>query len=92
MQTMEHQKTLNLLDEASDFKFATKKWNLAYDQSNANYDAGNEIIFYTEVLNSNLFDFNNVYISVKNYITITRNIAARVAFKCITQIDKNNNR
>ena len=29
----------------------TTKWNIANDQSNPNYDAGNEIIFNTEVLN-----------------------------------------
>ena len=41
---MEHQKILNLLNEENDFKFVTRKWNIVNDQSNANYDAGNEII------------------------------------------------
>ena len=41
---MEHQKILNLLNEENDFKFVTRKWNIVSDQSNANYDAGNEII------------------------------------------------
>ena len=40
---MEHQKILNLLNEASDSKFVTRKWNIVNDQSNANYDAENEI-------------------------------------------------
>ena len=48
---MEHQKTLTLLNEASDSKFVTRKWNTGKDQSNTNYDAGNEIIYKTEVLN-----------------------------------------
>ena len=33
---MEHQKMLNLLNEASDSKFLTKKWGIVNDQSNAN--------------------------------------------------------
>ena len=35
---MEHQKTLNLSNEASDSRFAIRKWNIVNDQSNANYD------------------------------------------------------
>ena len=41
---MEHQEILNLLNEAIDSKFVTKKWNFVKDQSGANYDIGNEII------------------------------------------------
>ena len=41
---MEHQKMLNLLNEASNYKFVTRKWKIVNDQSNANYDVGNEII------------------------------------------------
>ena len=40
---MEQQKTLNLLNEASDAKFVTVKRNIVHDQSNANYDIRNEI-------------------------------------------------
>ena len=40
---MEQQKTLNLLNEASDPKFVTGKRNIVHDQSNANYDIRNEI-------------------------------------------------
>ena len=47
---MEHQKILNLLTEANDSKFVTGKWNIINDQSNANYDAGNEIIYNAEFL------------------------------------------
>ena len=53
---MEHRKILTLLNEASDFKFVTRKWNTDKDQSNANYDAGSEIIYKTEVLKPNLCD------------------------------------
>ena len=31
---MEHQKILNLLNEANDFKFVTRKWNIVNEQSN----------------------------------------------------------
>ena len=41
---MEHQNILNLLNEASDSKFAPRKWNTVSDQSNANNDVGNEVI------------------------------------------------
>ena len=42
---MKHQKILNLLNEASDSKFVARKSNIVYDQSNANYVVGNELIF-----------------------------------------------
>ena len=57
---MEHQKILNLLNEAGDSRLATRKWNT--DQSSRNYDAGNEIIYSTEVLKSNLCYYNDAYI------------------------------
>ena len=91
---MENQKILNLLNEASDFKFVTRKWNIVIDQSNVNYDVGNEIIYNTEVLKFNLCDYNNAYILAGGNITIIRHQATQVAFKngapftkCITKID-----
>ena len=42
---MEHQKILHLLNAASDCKFVTRKWNTVKDQSNANHDIGNDIIY-----------------------------------------------
>ena len=41
---MEHQKILNLLNEAIDSKVLTRKWNIVNDQLKANYDIGNEIL------------------------------------------------
>ena len=38
---MKHQKILNLLNEANNSKFVTRKWNIVSDQSNADYDIGN---------------------------------------------------
>ena len=53
---MKHQKILNLLNKASDSKFITRKWDYVNDPSNENYDPGNEIIYNTELLKSNLCD------------------------------------
>ena len=59
---MEHQKLLNLLNEANDSKFVTRKWNIVSDNSNATYGLGNEIIYNTVVSKSNLCDYNDGYI------------------------------
>ena len=53
---MEHKKILNLLNEENDSKFVTRKWNIANDNSNANYGVENEIIYNTEVLKSDPCD------------------------------------
>ena len=54
-------------NEASDCKFVTGKWYIVNDQSNSNYDVGNEIIYDKKYLNSNLCDHNDAYISVKGH-------------------------
>ena len=61
---MDHQKIINLLNEPNDSKFVTRKWNIVNDQSNTNYDIGNEIIDKTEFLKSNLCDYSNSRILV----------------------------
>ena len=58
------------MNDAGDSKLVARKWNISNDQSNANYNVGNEIINVTEVLKSNLCDYNDVYILVKGNITI----------------------
>ena len=79
---MEHQKNLNLLNEASDSKFVTRKWNIVNDNAKANYGVGNEITYNTEVLKSNPRDYNDAYILIRGDITIgSRNIATEVAFE-----------
>ena len=45
---MNIKKKLNLLNEACDCRFVTRKWNNVDDQSNANYDVENEIIYNTD--------------------------------------------
>ena len=42
---MEHQKILNLLNEANDSKFVTRRWKAVNGDSKVNYDVGNEIIY-----------------------------------------------
>ena len=71
-----------------------KKWNIANDQPNANYNIGNEISYNTEVLKSNLWECNDAYILVKCNITIIGHQVTLVAFKSfapfiesITKID-----
>ena len=92
---MEHQKLLNILNETSDSRIIARKQNIFNDQLSINYDVRNEIILNTEVIKSNLCDYNDAYILVRSDITIIRcSIATEVAFNncapfinCITLID-----
>ena len=91
---MEYQKILNLLSEARDSKFVTRKWNFVNDQSNGNYDVWNEIIYNTEVLTLSCCNYSDIYILVRGDITIVWDKETQVAFKnyapfrkCITKID-----
>ena len=60
------------MNEASDSKFLARKWNVVNDQSDANYDVGNEIMYNTVVLKSNLCDYNDAYILVMVDITVVQ--------------------
>ena len=68
---MDHQKMLNLLNEANDCQFVKRKCNILNDNSKANYGEGNEITYNTEVLKSNFLDYNDAYILVTGDITVT---------------------
>ena len=59
------------MNEASDSKFVTRKWSIVNDQSKANYDVRNEIIYNTQVLKSNLCHYNDAYILVRGDVTVT---------------------
>ena len=90
---MVYQKILNSLNEASDNKFVTRKCNIVNDQSNASYEVGNEIIYNTEVLKSNICDYNDAYILIRGDITAIAAHATQVSFKncapltkCITKL------
>ena len=90
---MKHQKILNLLNEANYSKFVTRKWSIVDGNSKADYDAANEITYNTEVLKSNLCDYNDAYILLRGNITIIGHQVTQVAFKncalftkCVTEI------
>ena len=68
---MEHQTILNLLNDANDSKFVTRKWSNVNDNSKANYGVGNEITYNTEVLKSNICNYSNAYILVTGDVTIS---------------------
>ena len=61
----------------------TKKWNIANDLSNANYNVGNEIIYSTEVLKYNFCDYNDSYILARVYITVLAAPTIQVSFKIV---------
>ena len=73
----------------------TRKWDIVNNRSNSNNDLGNEIIYNTEVLKSNIYDYNDVYIFERGGISIiVYNLATEIIFKncasfinCITKID-----
>ena len=76
------------MDEANDFKFVARKWNIVIDQSNANYGIESEIIYNTEVLRSNLFYYSNACILVRGDITFRVALETQVAFKTWTPFTK----
>ena len=69
---MEYQKIANLLNNESDqpSKFRTKNWVEINDESRGNY-ANSDIKFKTTMLRSNLYDYADSYILVKETIIIT---------------------
>ena len=67
---MEHQRILNLLNQASSSKFVIRKPNIINDQSNKNYDFGSETLHNAVVLKSNLCNYRDAYIFVRGDIGI----------------------
>ena len=70
---MEYQKVENLLDNTPDqpSKFRAKKWVAINDESKESYNTVSDIKFKTTMLRSNLYDYADAYILVKETITIT---------------------
>ena len=69
-----------------------RKWDIVNENSKANYGVGNEITYTTGVLKPNLCDYNDAYVLLRCYITVTAAGATQVAFKngapftkCITK-------
>ena len=69
------------MNEANDSKFVIRKWNTVNDNSKTNYDVGNEIIYNTEVLKSNLCDYQDASILVRGDITVTAAPETQVVFQ-----------
>ena len=65
-----------------------KKRNIVTDQTNPNYDIGNEIICNTEVLESNLCDYDDAYILVRGDTAIIEHQLIQVAFKICASFTK----
>ena len=71
---MEFQKIVNFFDTTFDDKylprFAIKKWIEVYDQSEGNCDANKKNRIKASMLRSDLCDFSDAYIAVKEDITV----------------------
>ena len=78
---MEQQKILNLWNDENDPKFVIRKWNFVNHNLKTNYDVAHEITYNTEVLESNLCDYNDAYILVKGDITATVAPATQVSLE-----------
>ena len=85
------------MNQVSDSRLATRKWDIISDQSNTKYSVGNEIIYSEKkVLKSNLCDFSdaNVVLVRGNttagaYRVTHKAIKNCVPFtKCIIKIDE----
>ena len=80
---------LNLLNVASVYKIVSRKQNIVNHKSNVNDSVGNEIIYGTEVLQSDLCDYNNAWALVRDNITIIRrNLVTEVTHKNCTPFIK----
>ena len=99
---IEFQKIVNFLDTTSDDKdllrFVTKKWIEVYDQSKGNHNVNKETRIKASMIRSDLCDYSDAYIVVKEIITVTEPDNAKrnkaVAFKnnapfinCISKIN-----
>ena len=85
------------MNQVSDSRLATRKWDIISDQSNTKYSVGNEIIYNEKkVLKSNLWDFSDANvvlvrgdITAGAYPVTHKAIKICVPFtKCITKIDE----
>ena len=76
--TMEYQKMVNLIDDASNqlSKFRTKNWVEINDESRGTYNVNSQIKFKTTMLKSSLCDYSDAYILVKGTISVNNTAAA----------------
>ena len=71
------------MNESSNSKFVTRKWDIVNEQTNSNYDGGNEILYNTEVLKSNLCDYSDTYILVRGDIIVVAALATQGVYSKI---------
>ena len=78
---MEHQKRINLIDDASNqpSKFRTRNWVKINDESRRAYNVNSQIKFKTTMLKSSLCDYSDAYIFVKGTISANNTTAAGAA-------------
>ena len=69
------------MNETSNSKSVSRRWNIVNNNSNVNYNAENEITYNKEVLKSNLCDYNDAFILVTGDITVIAAPQTKVAFK-----------
>ena len=67
---MEHYKISKLLSDSIVSIFVTKKWIELNDLSSGQYSVNKDTRFKTSMLRSNLCDYSNVYIVVKETIDL----------------------
>ena len=74
---IEHQKVINLLDNATNqpSKFKTKNWVEKNDDARGTCNTNSQIKFKTSALKSSLCDYSDPYILVSGTITV---VGARV--------------
>ena len=78
---MEHQKIINLLENASNqpSKLKTRNWVETNDDVRDAYSPNKQIRFKTAMLRSSLCDYSDAYILVKGNITVNNTAAAGAA-------------
>ena len=74
---MEYQKIINLLNNTPNrtCKFRSKNWIKIKDESRGTYNNNSQFKFKTSILNSNLCDYSDIYILVKESIIILNTAA-----------------
>ena len=79
---------MNLLNEANNSIFVTRKWNIVNDLPNKNYDVRNEVISNAEVVKSYLCDYNAAYVLGRGDITVAAAPATKLSFKIVHHLLK----
>ena len=65
-----------------------RKWNIVNDNSKPSYDVGNKIIYNTEILKSNICNYNDAQILVRSDVTSIGDNGHGVVFKNWTSFNK----